>query len=159
MAQPKRVTGSVGMNQAFFYYRRNGGTFDSATFRRVIHHINLIFQEALATGEEIMLPQRMGKLEVSKFRTKFKLEDGKIKTNKAIDWVETKKLWNEDEWCKANRKFVRYENEFIYRLKYKKQKATYKNKVYMKYYANRDLQRKLSSNIRDNKVEVFLANE
>ena len=29
----------------------------------------------------------------------------------------------------------------------------------MKYYANRDLQRKLSSNIRDNKVEVFLANE
>lgn len=159
MAQPKRVKGSVGMNQAFAYYKRNNGTLASDAFRKLIHRINQLLQESLSLGEEIELPQRMGRLEVAKFRTKVRFENGKMITNKAIDWPETKKLWEEDEWCRKNRKYIRFENEFIYRLRYRKQKANYKNKTYIKYYANRDLQRKLSSNIRDNKIEGFLINE
>lgn len=156
MGVKKRVNNSVGSNKAERYYRKNCGKFDEKTFRIVIQTINQKLQQALSMGNDIELPQRMGVIQIRKFKTKVEFIDGKIKTNLPIDWVETKKLWKEEPWCKKKKQFVRFENEFVYRIYYKKQRATYKNKIYMKFYPNRTLQRTLSKNIKDGKVDAFL---
>lgn len=158
MGVKKRVNNSIGINRAERYYRKTCGKFDEKTFRIVINTINKYLQQSLASGNDIKFPCGMGVLQLSKFKTRVDFVDGKIKTNLAIDWPSTKKLWEEDAWCRKHGRLVRYENEFIYRIYYRKQTADYKNKTYMKFYTNRTLQRTLSKNIKEGKVDAFLIN-
>lgn len=158
MGVNKRVSNSLGMNRAERYYRKECGKFDEKTFRKAIKTVNEYLQQMLAEGNDICLPIKMGSIQIRKFAKRIEFIDGKLKTNLPIDWVATKQLWEEDAYSRKHKKFVRFESDFIYRIYYKKQRAEYKNKLYMKFYPNRTLQRTLSKNIKDGKVDAFLVN-
>jgi nucleoid DNA-binding protein len=153
-----KITASLGMREAFRYYTKKSKALNEHTFRRVIRYINNALQEHLATGEDINLPCRMGKLELRKFKTKVSFKDGKIITNLPIDWDETLNLWYEDEDALRRKVKVRMEVPEVFRIFYKKNSANYKNKTFFTFQANRGLKQKLKTNIKNKKVDAFLVN-
>lgn len=153
------INHSIGMNEAYRYYKKLSNKLSSKQFREVIHLINLSIQEALAEGEDIILPQKMGELQLRKFNTSVDFREGKLVTNLPIDWNRTLQLWAEDKQSEKEKFLVRLETPFIYRLYYKKQKANYVNKSFIQFRTNRTLKLKLKDNINNKKVDAFLVGE
>jgi nucleoid DNA-binding protein len=153
-----KITASLGMREAFRYYTKKSKTLDEKTFRKVVRYINLLLQESLASGEDINLPCRMGRLELRKFKTSVSFKDGKMITNLPIDWDETLNLWYEDEEAFKTKYKVRMEVPEVFRVYYKKSTANYNNKSFFSFKANRDLKQKLKTNIINKEVDAFLVN-
>lgn len=151
-----RVTASLGMREAFRYYTKKSKALDEKDFRRVIRYINSLLQESLASGEDINLPCRMGRLELRKFKTSVSFRNGKMVTNLPIDWNETLNLWYEDKESFKTKKKVRMEVPEVFRVYYKKSTANYNNKSFFTFKVNRDLKQKLKINIVNKKVDAFL---
>lgn len=153
-----KITASLGMREAFRYYTKKSKALDEKEFRRVIRYINSLLQESLASGEDINLPCRMGRLELRKFKTSVSFKDGKIITNLPIDWDETLNLWYEDRESFREKRKVRMEVPEVFRVYYKKSTANYNNKSFFTFKVNRDLKQKLKTNIINKKVDAFLVN-
>jgi nucleoid DNA-binding protein len=153
-----KVTASLGMREAFRYYTKKSKALDEKDFRRVIRYINILLQESLASGEDINLPCRMGRLELRKFKTSVSFRNGKMVTNLPIDWNETLNLWYEDKESFKTKKKVRMEVPEVFRVYYKKSTANYNNKSFFTFKVNRDLKQKLKINIVNKKVDAFLVN-
>ena len=153
-----KVTASLGMREAFRYYTKQSKALDETTFRKVVRYINSILQEHLSMGEDIILPCRMGRLELRKFKTKVSFIDGKMITNLPIDWDETLKLWYEDGDALRTKYRVRLEVPEVFRVYYKKSSANYNNKSFFTFQVNRGLKQKLKTNIKNKKVDAFLVN-
>ena len=97
----------------------------------------------------------MGQLEVRKYETYVKLKDGKIKTNRGIDWNATLKLWYDNPVCKQKKQLVKQENTETFKVYYNRNKANYNNKSFYEFKANRDLKLGLKKNIKLNKIDAF----
>ena len=153
-----KITGSLGMNDACRYYTLHNGKLKGVDYRRVIQMINLLIQDAIASGEDITLPKKMGDLQLRKFKTRVNFEDGKMITNLPVDWNETLKLWEVDKQAEASKFLVRAETPYVFRLYYKKGKANYNNKSFVQFRTNRNLKLKLKDNIVNGKLDAFLVN-
>ena len=153
-----KISNSIGMNEAYRFYKKNCGKLTSQEFRKSIHLINLAIQESIARGEDLTIPQKMGELQLRKFNTNIDFKDGKLVTNLPIDWKRTLELWSEDKQAEKEKFLVRLETPSIFRLYYKKQKANYTNKSFMQFRTNRSLKQKLKQNINEKKVDAFLVN-
>lgn len=153
-----KITASLGMREAFRYYTKKSKSLNEKDFRRVIRYINSLLQESLASGEDINLPCRMGRLELRKFKTSVSFRDGKMITNLPIDWDETLNLWYEDKESFKEKRKVRMEVPEVFRVYYKKSTANYNNKSFFTFKVNRDLKQKLKTNIINKKVDAFLVN-
>lgn len=127
---------------------------DEHTFGQIIKTVNGLLAERVINGLEVNLPSKMGKLELRKFKTKVKLKDGKIVTNKPIDWRETLNLWEEDEEAKKNKTLVRHDTDFVYRIVYKVDSANYKNKSFYKLSLSRRYKRTITKNIKKGIVDA-----
>ena len=55
------------------------------------------------------------------------IQDGKLITNRKINWKETLDLWWEDKEAKLNKSLVRMENEFNIKLKWDKRDSYHRN--------------------------------
>lgn len=150
------ISHSIGMNEAFQYFKKYRKDIDSTMFRKTVKLINSLLQEQLADGEDIHLPQRMGYLELRKFPTKVEFIDGKLKTNLPIDWNKTLELWYNNPAAKEKKTKVRVETEYIYRVLYKKTAANYNNKTFYEFSTNRELKKALKRNIEEKKVDAFI---
>lgn len=153
-----KITASLGMREAFRYYTKKSKALSENEFRKVIRYINSILQESLASGEDINLPCKMGRLELRKFKTSVSFKDGKMITNLPIDWDETLNLWYEDKESFKEKRKVRMEVPEVFRVYYKKSTANYNNKSFFTFKVNRDLKQKLKTNIINKKVDAFLVN-
>jgi hypothetical protein len=71
----------------------------------------------------------MGQLEVRKYDTYVKLMDGKLRTNRKIDWQATLQLWYEDEEAKENKVLIKSEDKEVFKIFYNKMIANYNNKT------------------------------
>lgn len=158
LSKNHKITASLGMREAFRYYTKQSKALDEPTFRRVIRYINALIQEQLSMGEDIILPCRMGKLELRKFKTRVSFKEGKLITNLPIDWNETLKLWYEDREAYKGKYKVRIEVPEVFRVYYKKSTANYNNKSFFSFQANRGLKQSLKTNIINKKVDAFLVN-
>lgn len=67
---------------------------------------------------EVLIPERLGTLQIIGRKVKVRLEDGEIK-GLAPNWVETKKLWEENPTAKENKQLVYHFNEDTNGVRYK----------------------------------------
>ena len=98
-----KVTNSLGSYDAYKYIRKNkwfniGRPLTEHEFYQIIRRINNYLAEELINGNDVIFPNRMGKLELRK-RNALPIIDknGNLKVTYAIDWDNTLKLWYEDE--------------------------------------------------------------
>lgn len=150
----ERIKNSYTTRQ-LYYKVRKVLKIDEKTFNSIIKTVNGLLADRLTNGMEVNLPCKMGRLELRKFKTKVKFEEGKLITNKPIDWKETLKLWKEDEEAKEKKILVRHDTDFVFRTKYDIAKADYTNKGFYKFSLSRNNKRKIRDNINKGTVDAF----
>ena len=156
-----KVTNSLGSYDAYKYIRKNkwfniGRPLTEHEFYQIIRRINNYLAEELINGNDVIFPNRMGKLELRK-RNSLPVIDknGNLKVTYAIDWDNTLKLWYEDEEAFNNKTLVRLPERNIFRIKYNKNTANYNNKSFMEFQVNRNIKVRLKQKIKNNEIDAF----
>ena len=156
-----KVTNSLGSYDAYKYIRKNkwfniGRPLTEHEFYQIIRRINNYLAEELINGNDVIFPNRMGKLELRK-RNSLPIIDknGNLKVTYAIDWDNTLKLWYEDEEAFNNKTLVRLQERNIFRIKYNKNTANYNNKSFMEFQVNRNIKVRLKQKIKNNEIDAF----
>lgn len=156
-----KVTNSLGSYNAYKYIRKNkwfniGRPLTEHEFYQIIRRINNYLAEDLINGNDVIFPNRMGKLELRK-RNSLPIIDknGNLKVTYAIDWDSTLKLWYEDEEAFNNKTLVRLPERNIFRIKYNKNTANYNNKSFMEFQVNRNIKTRLKQKIKNNEIDAF----
>lgn len=137
-----KIKGSLGVRDAFLWCRKNKlfrEKIFEKEFYQIVRTVNNLMADSLAEGNDLKFPQRMGQLEVRKYSPFVRFENGKIKTNRGINWKATLSLWNEDEDAKKNKVLVRSEDKEAFVIFYNRAFANYQNKTLYKFKPNREL--------------------
>lgn len=155
-----KIKNSFGTYDAYKYIRKNkwfdiGQPISEHDFYSIIRKVNNLLAEHLINGNDIILPCRMGSLEIRKFAAYISIDDGKIKTNLPIDWDRTLKLWSEDEEAYKKRTLVKMEEKEIFKVYYNRIKANYNNKGFYEFFVNRDIKRRLKQKIKNGCIDGF----
>jgi hypothetical protein len=155
-----KIKNSLGVLSCYKWIKDNkiylGLKLTSKQFSSIIRAVNKEIGNNLINQKSIMLPYRMGTLELRKNNTKvfFDKDDKLINTN-PIDWYSTLKLWYEDEESKESKKVVKMEEKEIFRLHYNKVNANFKNKSYFFIKFNRDLKSQLKQIIKKGTIDAY----
>ena len=156
-----KITNSLGVYDAYKYIRKNkwfniGRPLTEHEFYQIIRRINNYLAEELINGNDIIFPNRMGKLELRKRNSLPVIDNnGNLKVTYAIDWDNTLKLWYEDEEAFNNKTLVKIPERNIFRVKYNKDTANYENKSFMEFQVNRDIKTRLKQKIKNNEIDAF----
>lgn len=101
------------------YKQLTDNPVDIKTYLILTADYNKYLISKVLEGKEVTLPSRMGTLSILGKEQKIKFdEEGKIK-GLAPDWVKTKKLWEENEEAKVNKKLVYHTNSHTDNVRYK----------------------------------------
>ena len=109
----------------------------------------------LLMGEDIILPCKMGKIEVRKYNRSISIKNGKVVTNLPIDWNRTLKLWSEDEEAYKERTLIKMEEKEIFKVIYNRSRADYNNKSFYEFSINRELKKQLKKKIKEGSFDAF----
>lgn len=139
-----KIKNSIGVRDAYKWLQKNrwlgiNQSVSEKEFYKIIRTVNTILAQELITGKDVKLPQRMGQLEIRKYDTYVKFDNGQIRTNRGIDWDTTLKLWYEDEDAKANKILIKKEDIEQFTIFYNKAFANYNNKTLYQFKPNRAL--------------------
>lgn len=155
-----KVTNSYGTKQGWRWYKKNkwfgNEPVTEKQFGTIIRRVNEELVESLIQGHDINLPHRMGRIELRKRYARVEIIGGKLETNLPIDWNRTLHLWYEDAKAYHDKLLVRKEYKTIFRIIYNKKCANYNNKSFYQFIPHRDVKKKLSERIKENKVDAFL---
>ena len=156
-----KITNSLGVYNAYKFIRKNkwfniGRPLTEHEFYQIIRRVNNYLAEELVNGNDIIFPNRMGKLELRK-RNSLPIIDknGSLKVTYAIDWDNTLKLWYNDKEAFNNKTLVKLPERSIFRVKYNKDTANYKNKSFIEFQINRDIKTRLKQKIKNNEIDAF----
>lgn len=125
-------------------------------FRKIINGLNQSLQDQLLQGKDIVFPELMGRIEIRKYPTFVGLEGNRIRTNMAVDWDRTLRLWYEDEEAYNNKTLVRCETKERFKFYYNKQRAKYNNKMFFEFTPTRDMKLKLKEIIENQGFDALL---
>lgn len=160
MPRLHKIRNSLGTYDAYKWIRKNkwlniGRPLTEHEFYSIIRQVNNLLAESILSGEDIILPHKLGTLELRKYNTKISICDGKLVTNLPIDWDRTLKLWAEDEEAYKERTLVKMEEKEIFKIFYNKRTANYINKSFYTFEVNRDLKKRLKQKIKARAIDAF----
>ena len=157
-----KITGSQNTISGFHYYRsirpkESQFVLKDKEYLSIIREMNNLVADYLIENKSIRLPSGFGKLEIVKYETKSWIDkNGKFASSKRVDMNETFKLWYEDEECRINKTLVRYDNDFIFRIKYPSKGRMFKYNGYFSIRFNRQLRHKLMLAIKAGNYDTYL---
>lgn len=161
--QPRKhkIRNSLGIYDSYKWVRKNkwldiGKPVTEHDFYSVVRQINNLLVDNILSGNDIVLPHRMGTIELRKYNNKISIKDGKLIANLPIDWDRTLKLWSEDEEAYKERALVKMEEKETFRVFYNKKNANYRNKSFYAFEPNRDLKKRLRQKIKDKLIDAFM---
>lgn len=151
---------SFGVYDAYKHIRRNkwydiGRPLKEHEFYSIIRSVNNLLAEELSGGKEVVFPYKMGKLELKKSKRGVSIVEGKLKITYPVNWKETMKLWEQDEDSRINKRLIRFENEYIYHIRYCRATAIFENKSFFEFHLNRNIKRALKDNINNGKIDTI----
>jgi len=156
-----KIKKSVYTIDGFYYYRKTKPDFKEFVLKDVeylsiIREMNLLLLEELFENKFFNLPCGMGKIIIVKKKTRSWFDkNDKFSSNKKIDMHSTVRLWYEDEEARINKTLVRFDNEYLFKLKYVKTKPNYKNSTYYTINFCRSLKKKLSEIILNSDFDAY----
>lgn len=159
-----KVTNSNGTKEAWRWIKKNkwldiGQSISELELGTIVKTINLTLQDQLLNGKDVSLPNRMGRLEIRKYKAKLEYKDGKLVTNLPIDWKRTIELWWEDKDYFTSKTLVRFESLERFSFYYNKGYANFPNKSFYKFIPTRNLRKKLKQRITNGDFDALLLNK
>lgn len=155
-----KITNSWGIYDAYKAIRKNhwydiGRPLKEHEFYVIIRSINKQLAENIISGETVVFPEQMGKLELRKYPKGVSFVNGKLKNTYPIDWKRTNQLWADDEEERKKHTLLRYESPIVYCVRYCKEDATYENKTFYQFRLHQKLRRRLKDNIIEGKTDTL----
>ena len=122
-----KVKNSYGIYDGYKFYRKNKPkdpkyVLTESQYFAITRKVNEFLAEALSKGEDVILPFRLGRIEVRKYESRITWDGKKVKSNLPIDWDRTLKLWYEDEEAYKNKTLIKIEEKEIYKIFYNRNK-------------------------------------
>ena len=156
-----KVKNSMGVYDIYKHIRKNkwyniGQPITEHQFYTIIRQVNNVLADNLLKGNDIVFPNKMGRLEVRKFEPIIRFDDNKLTVRLPIDWDRTLKLWSEDEEAYKERTLVKMEEKEIFKVCYNKTRADFQNKGFYQLQINRDLKIALKKKIKLGNFDAFL---
>ena len=156
-----KVKNSMGVYDIYKHIRNNkwydiGQPITEHQFYTIIRQVNNVLADNLLKGNDIVFPNKMGRLEVRKFEPIIRFDDNKLTVRLPIDWDRTLKLWSEDEEAYKERTLVKMEEKEIFKVCYNKTRADFPNKGFYQLQINRDLKIALKKKIKLGNFDAFL---
>lgn len=156
-----KVKNSIGVYDIYKHIRKNkwydiGQPITEHQFYTIIRQVNNVLADNLLKGNDIVFPNKMGRLEVRKFEPIIRFDDNKLTVRLPIDWDRTLKLWSEDEEAYKERTLVKMEEKEIFKVCYNKTRAGFQNKGFYQLQINRDLKIALKKKIKLGNFDAFL---
>ena len=156
-----KITNSFGVYDSYKWIRKNkwlniGRPVTEHEFYSIIRTMNKEITNKFLQGYDIVFPHKMGTLELRKYNAVFKFDKGKVKTNLPIDWNKTLDLWKEDNEAFRDKTLLRYELDYIYKLKYNPYKAKFNNKTIFQFKFIRDIKQGISKEIQKGNIDAIL---
>lgn len=155
-----KVKNSYGIYDGFKFYRKSKPkdpkyVLTESQYFAITRKVNELLVEALSKAEDVILPFRLGRIEVRKYESKITWDGKKVKSNLPIDWDRTLKLWYEDKEAYKNKTLIKVEEKEIYKIYYNRNVANYTNKSFYQFNFNRELKKKLKCNIKEGDIDAF----
>ena len=155
-----KVKNSFGVYDIFKILRKNkwesiGQPLKEHIFYTIIREINNLLAIELGRGETIVLPARMGRLELRKKSQGVSIVNNYLENTYPINWNNTIRLWFDNAIAKAKRTLLRDEDKVGYFIKYCKYCANYENKSFYQFTLNRFIKRALKENIKRGKIDTL----
>jgi hypothetical protein len=157
-----KIKVDFGMKDYYEYYQE---TYDKPkvnklTYNKIISDANsAILDLILDEGLDYKIPHLNSELTVRKDKRTPKIVDGKVVNPSPIDWVTTKKLWENDPDAREKKILVKYLNHhtagYVFRIYMKKFGSSFKNRSVYKFEASRKFKRALSSRIKDDNKDKY----
>ena len=156
-----KVKNSIGVYDIYKHIRKNkwydiGQPITEHQFYTIIREVNNVLADNLLKGNDIVFPNKMGRLEVRKFKPIIRFDNNKLTVRLPIDWDRTLKLWLEDEEAYKERTLVKMEEKEIFKVCYNKTRADFPNKGFYQLQINRDLKIALKKKIKLGNFDAFL---
>lgn len=156
-----KVKNSIGVYDIYKHIRKNkwydiGQPITEHQFYTIIRQVNNVLADNLLKGNDIVFPNKMGRIEVRKFEPIIRFDDNKLTVRLPIDWDRTLKLWSEDEEAYKERTLVKMEEKEIFKVCYNKTRADFPNKGFYQLQINRDLKIALKKKIKLGNFDAFL---
>lgn len=150
-----KITNSIGLVQIYPAYKKALNNVSKEDYSKIIRMVNEEIINRIVDGDKINLPYRMGNLSIIKKENLVYFKDGKVHTNKPIDWQKTNLLWFNNEEAKKKKQLVRCDNQFTFQIKYYKGNAYFKNKNFFTFRAHRPVKIHLKELIKQDKLEAL----
>lgn len=136
------------------YKEKSESPVDVSTYISIVNGLMKFLMNKLFEVGGISFPERLGTLQIVGKKVKVRIEDGVIK-GLAPDWANTKKLWEESDIAKRDKKLVYHFNEHTnsvrYRFFWSKARSLVANKTLYNLKLTRTNKRSLSSLIKQGK--------
>ena len=161
LPRPHRIKKSYHTINGLTYYRRVRPKdldfiIDQCQYLSIIREMNLLMVDRLVVNKSFTLPSGMGKLEIVKMESASWIDkNGKLGTNRPVNYLETNRLWYEDEEARLNKTLVRYDTDATFRLKYKMRGRLYKNCRYFSIQFGRHIKSRLTEEIRKGGYDAY----
>ena len=159
-----KIKGSIGVKDMFKIAAKAqwyGKEFPMSLseYFKIVREMNKLLAQELIEGRDVTLPCKMGMLEVRKYPTYVKFENGKIKTNRAVDWNATLKLWHEDAEAREDKILVRSEKSHVFTIFYNTYPANYNNKHYYHFIPTREVSLAVKKAGIEGKIDAYNLNK
>jgi len=159
-----RATADYGVNDYYRAFKLNNkdSILSRKAYGEIIKEFNAFLRDGLSMkGKEIVLPKKMGRVELRKSKTEVKIDsEGNIVNNLPVNWKETRKLWLENKHAEEKKIKIRFTNEHTdshtFKITFLKAKADFKNKSLYTIKFNRQLKRDLSQSIFKGRIDAFV---
>jgi len=137
----------------FREYTKQDKSLNDTQFRAVIKEINTILKNRIAEGRDVELPLGFGALGLRKKKVRDSIVDGKLKTNRIVDWKQTQDMWDEDPDAYEKKLKIRYvEQEYNYIVRWIKNKANFRYCRIYYFYPARGLKKLGWENLNNGKL-------
>lgn len=156
-----KVKNSYGVYDGYKYYRKNKPKeskyiLTESEYFLIIRRVNELLADSLVNGNDIVFPNRMGRLELRKFNPRIYIKNGKVKSTLPVDWDRTLRLWYEDEESYKNKTLIKIEEKEVFKVHYNRSIANFINKSFYQFNVNKSLKKKLKEAIKDNRIDAFM---
>lgn len=136
------------------YKRESEEPVDIKEYVSIVNGFMKFLMRKLFEKGVILLPERLGNIQITGRRVRARVEDGIIK-GLAPDWGETKKLWERDPVAKEEKRLVYHFNEETDGVRYKftwsKERVLVPNKTLYNLRFTRGNKRELAKLIKEGK--------
>ena len=154
------VSNSYGVYDYYKYYRHNRPRAKSYykmnehQYYKLIRAVNEYLVELLFKNKIVEFPDRLGQLVIQKRNTTVTFKDGKLRTNRPVNWDATIRLWFEDPEAEKNKTVVRWDTDHLTTIVYKKSNTLFRNKPFYEFQVLRRLKQRLGSLINEGGLET-----